>query len=81
MRVGVARGPTWAATVPTKLFDGSYGGTGFHFSRTYDVSPDGRRFLMIKDSGAGDQNATLASMVVVLNWLEALKQRLPTNGN
>ena len=25
MRVGVARGPTWAATAPTKLFEGRYG--------------------------------------------------------
>jgi serine/threonine-protein kinase len=33
----------------------------------------GQRFLMIKQ----DQNATLASMVVVLNWLEELKQRVP----
>ncbi len=49
MRVGVERGPTWAATAPTKLFEGRYGpATAFHSGRTYDVSPDGRRFLMIK---------------------------------
>ena len=70
MRVGAARGLTWAATAPTKLFEGLYGAAAFYSRRTYDVSPDGRRFLMVKDSAAGDPNATPASMVVVLNWLE-----------
>ena len=73
MRVGVARGPTWAATAPTKLFEGPYGAPVFHSGRTYDVSPDGQRFLMIKDSAA-DSNATPASMVVVLNWDQELKR-------
>jgi hypothetical protein len=78
MRVGVGGRPTWAATAPTKLFEGRYGPpTAFHFGRTYDVSPDGRRFLMIKEYGAGDAGATPASMVVVLNWLEELKRLTP----
>ena len=81
MRVGVARGPRWAATAPMKLFEGPYGAARFHFGRTYDVSPDGRRFLVIKGSAAGDQNATPATMVVVLNWLEELKQLVPTSRN
>jgi hypothetical protein len=41
---------------------------------------DGQRFLMIKDSATDDPNATPASMVVVLNWFEELKQRVPTSG-
>ena len=45
-------------------------------SRHYDVSADGQRFLMIKDSAAGDPNATPASMVVVEHWFEELKQRV-----
>ena len=40
------------------------------------VSPDGQRFLMIKDT-AWDQTSTPASMVVVLNWLEELKAQVP----
>src|SRR5436190_224685 len=73
MRVGVARGRTWAATAPTKLFEGRYGAAAFHYGRTYDVSPDGRRFLMVKDYGAGDPSA-MPAMVVVLNWTEELKR-------
>jgi hypothetical protein len=48
-------------------------------SRHDDVSADGQRFLMIKDSAAGNPATTPASMVVVLNWFEELKMRLPTN--
>jgi len=33
---------------------------------------------MIKESGTGDQGATPATMIVVLNWTEELKQRVPT---
>jgi serine/threonine-protein kinase len=68
-------GPNFSAGIPIKLFDGRYfAATG----RTYDVSPDGQRFLMIKDNAAGDQTSTLASMVVVFNWVEELKARVPT---
>ncbi len=71
-----AAGSTFVAGNPTKLFEGRYflGGPPHH---TYDVSPDGQRFLMIKDSTATEQtqNATPASLVVVLNWFEELKAR------
>src|SRR5262249_48313074 len=63
---------TFSAGNPIRLFDRAYTTpVGF---RTYDVSPDGQRFLMIKD----DQNATAASMVVVEHWSEELKARMPT---
>ena len=45
--------------------------------RAYDVSPDGQRFLMIKDDTSGSQTATPASLVVVLNWAEELMARVP----
>jgi serine/threonine-protein kinase len=78
MRVGVTGGAAWAPTAPTKLFDarGRYGAADFHNGRTYDVSPDGRRFLMIKRGAAGGLNAAPASMVVVLDWFEELKRRV-----
>ena len=52
MRVGVAHGPTWAATAPTKLFEGRYGAAADQNGRTYDIAPDGKRFLMIKPAAA-----------------------------
>jgi serine/threonine-protein kinase len=65
-------GATFSAGNPARVFATRYATpVGF---RTYDVSRDGQRFLMIKE----DQNATPASMVVALNWLEKLKARVPT---
>ena len=77
MRVGVGRGTHWSATTPTKLFDGGYGAAGYHYGRTYDVSPDGQQFLMIKNSASGNATPTLASTVVVLNWFEELQAKVP----
>ena len=44
----------------------------------YDSAPDGQRFLMIKDAPAEPTSTTTsASMIVVLNWFEELKARVP----
>ena len=43
-------------------------------ARTYDISPDGRRFLMI-ESAEAPINA--GGIVVVLNWADELKRVLP----
>jgi serine/threonine protein kinase len=44
--------------------------------RTYDVSRDGQKFLMIKSPGAGDQQTVASqSIIVVQNWFEDLKRR------
>ena len=67
-------GSTFSAGKPAKVFDAKYS-TPFP-PRSYDVSLDGQRFLMLKDMIAGDANATRASMVVVEHWLEELKQRV-----
>jgi serine/threonine-protein kinase len=65
-------GATFSTGKPARVFDRAYAiPVGF---RTYDVSPDGRRFLMIKD----DQSAAAAGIVVVLNWQEELKRLVPT---
>jgi serine/threonine-protein kinase len=77
MRVGVAPGPTWAA--PTKLFEGSYGAGPNQSGRTYDIAPDGKRFLMIKFGDSANQTAAPTSLVVVQNWSEELKRLVPTH--
>jgi hypothetical protein len=38
------------------------------FARNYDISPDGRRFLMIKQ--AGDPTSAPPQIIVVQNWHE-----------
>jgi len=67
-------GATWSASTPTKLFKGPYftavGG------RTYDVSPDGQRFLMIKAPGT-DASAAPPALIVVQHWDEELRRLVP----
>ena len=69
--------PTFVAGNPVKLFDWpTIGVPGL--ARTYDISADGRRFLMIKEPGSGDgRNAPPPTINVVLNWLKELQEKLP----
>ena len=64
MRVAIEVGPGWAADTPTMLFGAGqyYFGYGEAFGRTYDISRDGRRFLMIKDV-APDQSSAPTILV------------------
>jgi serine/threonine-protein kinase len=43
--------------------------------RTYDIHPDGKRFLMMKES---EKDVPLTELVVVENWFEELKRRVPS---
>jgi serine/threonine-protein kinase len=69
---------------PAKLFDTRY--FVGNAERTYDVSRDGQKFLMIKNGPRSDQTQTSMTsttvreqptITVVLNWSEELKTRLP----
>ena len=44
---------------------------------SHDVMAGGQRFLMIVED---DPESTLTQAIVVLNWFEELKQRVPTGG-
>ena len=77
--VPVSAGGTFTWGTPTKLFPNNfYVGRGV-LSRggTYDVSPDGQRFLMLKTVGDPDGLGESATVVVVKNWGEELKRLLP----
>jgi serine/threonine-protein kinase len=69
--VDVSTTPELTLSKPRLLFDQNYGfGAGLTIA-TYDVSPDGQRFVMIK----GD--STFGRLSVVLNWAEELKRLAP----
>jgi serine/threonine protein kinase len=56
------------------------GGTwalGSVFGRTYDVAPDGQRFLMIADRDGQDGASASTDIIVIQHWLEELKERVP----
>jgi serine/threonine-protein kinase len=76
MRVGVTRGPSWVATTPTLAVKEGYFTNPGWWGRSYDISPDGQRFLMIKEGGI-DGSAGPPSIIVVLNWLEELNRLVP----
>jgi serine/threonine-protein kinase len=67
MMVDVSTTPDLVFSAPRQLFEQRYSFLNLTIP-SYDVSPDGQRFVMVKDeSGSGRLN-------VVLNWAEALKQ-------
>jgi serine/threonine-protein kinase len=66
-------GPTVVIGSPSKVFDNKYAQP--NPSRHYDVTPNGQRFLMLKERGA-DANATPANMLVVQNWAEEIDARV-----
>ena len=79
MGVAVTTGERFAAGVPTTILAPTYYlGRGL-LSRggTYDVSADGRRFLMLKQVGDRSQLTEPPTVVVVKNWGEELKRLLP----
>jgi hypothetical protein len=65
------------ASNPVVVVDGQfYPGANQASQRPYDISSDGKRFLMLEAAGAGG-DADVAGIVVVLNWAEELKRLLP----
>ena len=76
MAVDVSTQGTFTAGKPRMLFQGPYMLTQITFPY-YDVSPDGQRFLMIKP-GVQTSTSSLAQIVVVQNWFEELKQKVPS---
>ena len=69
-------------SAPKSVVEGSYyaplaGPCG----RTYDIAPDGQRFLMLREGVTDDTDdpfAGLTQIHVILNWFEELQARVPT---
>lgn len=78
MGVSVQDRPTFSAGSPKRVFEGpDFPASGGFNDRTYDISPDGKRFLMIKASPS-PVSADAPRFIVVQNWFEELKRRVPT---
>jgi Tol biopolymer transport system component len=71
------RGQLWSARAPTRLVEGRYyRADQASTSRQYDVSPDGQRFVMIKEEARAADEAV--SIFVVQNWFTDLRRLVPT---
>ena len=78
MAVEITTQPTFRAGTPTLVFEGQYFRDIVPSEANYDITPDGRRFLMIKES---EQEGGPRQINVVLNWFEELKRLVPTKQN
>jgi Tol biopolymer transport system component len=68
MVVDIATSPVFTPGKPRRLFTGRYANAQ---PAGYDVSSDGSRFLMVKDTSAGP----LREVRVILNWLDQLQHQ------
>jgi hypothetical protein len=75
MSVPVQTGPSFGVGDATAVAVIEGGGAGA-LGRNYDVSADGKRFLMVR-SAAPTSNVTPPQLHVVLNWGEELQRLAP----
>ena len=67
-------GSTWTATPPIKILEPGYWSSDALIGRQYDVSPDGKRFLVVTPP---KDNAGPPDIVVIQHWDEELKSLVP----
>ena len=74
VRVERSDGGSFVVGAPTRLFRGPY--YALQAGRSYDIAPDGKRFVMIKEAAPSTASAPV-QLIVVQNWFEELKRRVP----
>ncbi|MBN2318802.1 MAG: serine/threonine-protein kinase [Acidobacteria bacterium] len=84
MAVSVKTDPDMNLGQPKPLFQKSYISSAFMFGNfdfsTWDIHPDGKKFLMLKpDTSTTEESYTSGQrkITVVTNWFEELKKRVP----
>ena len=82
MTVDVNAGSSFRYGAPELIVAGQYSGASsmtLAQNRTYDISPDGKRFLMFKAGAGGGANdpTAQAQIVLVQNWFQELLERVP----
>jgi serine/threonine-protein kinase len=75
MVVPVTLTPTFDAGAPHVLFEGTFGNSAA--IRDYDVTPDGRRFLMVQQHER--PLASTAELVLAENWTDELLRKVPVH--
>ena len=81
MAVSVKTDPTFKRRHTQDAFSRNLCSVALHRSdgTPWDISPDGKRFLMMKEAASPVQPAAGGprKINIVLNWFEELKQRVP----
>jgi eukaryotic-like serine/threonine-protein kinase len=73
MAATITTTPSFSIGTPRKLFEGIF--TVSSGARSYDVTPDGRRFIMVQPHEQAP--LPVSQIVVVQNWSEELKRIAP----
>jgi len=73
MEVDVVPGDTFKAGTPRVLFEGNWQLS--QPMRSYDITPDGKYFIMARTEPLPDQRVTRLN--VVLNWFDEVRKRAP----
>ena len=84
MAVMIETGTGFEAGPPMLVVEGAYLGTSGEggSGRTYDIAPNGERFLMIKQGASANREGPFAGLTqihVVQNWHQELLERVPVN--
>ena len=82
MAVSITTDPTLSWGNPERLFstrDYAIAFEGLLSFRSYHISPDGQRFLMLKPEATASGGQEPFELVFVQNWTEELKARVPTS--
>jgi serine/threonine protein kinase len=79
MVVRVDAATTWTAGTPERLFSNPNLNLPGLPGITYDISPDGRRFLVLKRVGNDQPQSARIQLLVVQNWMAELQSRVPAN--
>jgi eukaryotic-like serine/threonine-protein kinase len=79
MSARVTAGPTIHVGVPNRVLQRPYyrSASLIKAPGAYDVSPDGRRFLMLKQITSPEQSSEPPTVIVVKNWMEELRRLVP----
>jgi eukaryotic-like serine/threonine-protein kinase len=76
--VSVQTAPALKVGTPVRLFDGPYYISPTNSPRAqYDVTPDGKRFLMLLPARTGSSASDQARVIVIENWFDEIAARIP----
>jgi serine/threonine-protein kinase len=74
-KINVSTKPAFTFTTEETVQIGEFMSFGYY--RSFDVTPDGERFLVVLPPQATDSDAPQPQINVVVNWFEELKERVP----
>jgi serine/threonine-protein kinase len=76
MSAPVKSDPVFSMEMPRELFDVSQMYSPNNPLNNYDISPDGKRFIMVRNNAV---SANVTYFNVIMNWVQELQREIPMN--